>query len=215
MKNTSKYITIFFIVLMSLIHIIVYYPSFSSLGSLIGIFLLPLIIALLVSKYSNKNADRNKKLIIFTIIYCILILMSDVGRIFLNKNIENTKSEPTELLNPLVTDFKIEFKLNDPLTTTLEDTNLTSKHIKLTRLEFNSSNIPFISIEFTDIGSKIFEDITKNNLGKRLFIFFEGEPIAIPEIKEPISNGRIIIEGQFTKSEAEEIVSKINKGLDS
>ncbi len=78
MKNTSKYIKTFFIILMSLVYIIVYYPTYSlksfpdMLAGMIGGFMFPLIIAALFSKYLDKKADNEKRLLIL-LLYIVLL----------------------------------------------------------------------------------------------------------------------------------------------
>jgi preprotein translocase subunit SecD len=96
-------------------------------------------------------------------------------------------------------------------------TGLTGRYVKSAELQFGqanpaSANEPIVVLHFNDEGSKLFEDITRENTGEQLAIFLDGEPISSPVIRETITGGTATISGQFTPTEARELVRNLNFG---
>lgn len=98
------------------------------------------------------------------------------------------------------------------------DTGLTGRYLASAALEFAGgnggqlSNDPIVSIVFNAEGGDLFERITRENTGKRLAIFLDGEVISSPRINEPIAGGRAIISGGFTPDEARSLAQNLNFG---
>jgi preprotein translocase subunit SecD len=92
-------------------------------------------------------------------------------------------------------------------------TDLTGKYIKRAQLVFDqTSTEPIISLVFTDEGGKLFEQITKENVGKVLAIYLDGQPISAPVIREAITGGEAQISGGFTAEDARLLVGRLNSG---
>lgn len=92
-------------------------------------------------------------------------------------------------------------------------TDLTGQFLDKAILEFNqTTGEPTVALQFDEEGSKLFEEITKANVGKTVAIFLDGEPISVPTVNEPISGGRAQISGNFTATEARELVGRLNSG---
>jgi preprotein translocase subunit SecD len=92
-------------------------------------------------------------------------------------------------------------------------TGLTGRLLDKARVEFNqTSHEPIVALIFNKEGKDLFAKITKENVGKTLAIFLDGEPISIPTIREEISNGEAIISGNFTTEEAKTLVRNLNYG---
>ncbi len=90
---------------------------------------------------------------------------------------------------------------------------LTGRYLKKATLEFNPTTYePEVSIEFDGDGAKLFAELTKENVGKRLAIFLDGAPISTPVVREEISGGKAQITGQFTPQEAKLLVQRLNSG---
>jgi protein-export membrane protein SecD len=92
------------------------------------------------------------------------------------------------------------------------DTELTGKYLQKATLTFDSNNAPTISLQFNDIGTKLFAQITKDNVGKTVAIFLDGAPISTPVVREEIPNGQAVISGSFTPTEARTLVGRLNSG---
>lgn len=100
--------------------------------------------------------------------------------------------------------------LQDPY---FKPTSLTGKYLKKAELGFDQTTFqPLISLRFDDEGSKLFEEITSKNVGKRLAIYIDNIPISVPVVQEVISGGRAQITGDFTPTSAKELVRNLNAG---
>lgn len=94
-----------------------------------------------------------------------------------------------------------------------KETGLTGRYLKTARLEFDQTTyLPHVGIEFNDEGAKLFAAITKANVGKKLAIFLDGNPISIPVIQTEISSGQAVINGSFNVNEAKALVRDLNYG---
>jgi preprotein translocase subunit SecD len=67
-----------------------------------------------------------------------------------------------------------------------------------------------IEVVFTDMGRKLFADITRQSVGKRLAIVVDGKLLAAPRIEMQIPGGRAIISGRFSPQAATQLATKIN-----
>ena len=77
----------------------------------------------------------------------------------------------------------------------------------------NSSGVPQIDIEFSELGKELFAAITKENLNKRLAIVLGGQVVSAPIIRSEISEGKAQITGAFTENEARNLAAKINQAI--
>lgn len=94
-----------------------------------------------------------------------------------------------------------------------KDTLLTGRYLKGAQLAFNSTTYqPYVSLEFDNEGAKIFADLTKKNVGKRIAIYLDGAPISVPTVREEIPSGKAQISGQFTQKEAKQLAERLNTG---
>ncbi|MDP3727445.1 MAG: protein translocase subunit SecD [bacterium] len=92
-------------------------------------------------------------------------------------------------------------------------TELTGRYLSRAELQFDSTtNVPLIGIEFNDDGARLFEEITGRNIGKPLGIYLDGAPLSAPIVSEKISGGKAQITGQFTITEAQGLVRRLNSG---
>lgn len=111
----------------------------------------------------------------------------------------------------------LEFKLVGEAEGTFVTTGLTGRYVKSAELQFGqggatAQNEPIVVLHFNDDGAKLFSDITSQNVGKQLAIFLDGQPISTPVIREAIVGGTATISGQFTPTEARELVQNLNFG---
>ena len=92
-------------------------------------------------------------------------------------------------------------------------TELTGRYLKRATLEFNpTTHEPIVSLQFDEVGTKLFADITKNNIGKTVAIYLDGAPISTPTVREEITAGQAVISGSFTPAEAKQLVGRLNSG---
>lgn len=90
---------------------------------------------------------------------------------------------------------------------------LSGKDIKRAQVQFdNLTGEPYISLVFTSEGAKLFQKVTKENIGKTLAIFLDGAPIQTPTVQQEISGGQAQITGRYTLDEAKILVGRLNAG---
>lgn len=133
--------------------------------------------------------------------------------------------DPTETENMLLERQEFQQKLasggqltQEEITKLLESphykmTSLTGRYLKGSEMHFDQQTYqPQISLEFNDEGKELFEELTRNNIGKQLAIFLDGAPISAPVVQEVITGGKAQITGDFTIEEAKELVRRLNAG---
>lgn len=116
----------------------------------------------------------------------------------------------------------LEFKLaNTSGTATGTDmfisTGLTGRYLKKADLQFGSPGgtglaEPIVVLTFDEEGGKLFEELTRDNVGNVLAIFLDDAPISTPVIQEAIPGGQATITGQFTPEEGRDLVRNLNFG---
>lgn len=94
-----------------------------------------------------------------------------------------------------------------------KSTDLNGKYLKRSEVTFDPNTYkPVVNLQFDDAGSRLFEEITRRNVGKRVAIYLDGAPISVPNVNEAISGGKAIISGSFSVTEAKELTQRLNSG---
>jgi protein-export membrane protein SecD len=98
-------------------------------------------------------------------------------------------------------------------------TGLTGRFLERSALEFGAGgtsghlqNEPIVRLDFTKEGGELFADITRENTGRTLAIFLDGDLKSAPVINEEIPSGSAIVSGGFTPDEARDLVRNLNLG---
>lgn len=93
------------------------------------------------------------------------------------------------------------------------ETGLSGEHLKRSEVTFDpNTGEAQVTLTFNDEGKKLFADITKRNVGKRVAIFLDGSPISIPTVQEEIPTGQAVISGSFTLQDAKQLNDRLNAG---
>ena len=71
---------------------------------------------------------------------------------------------------------------------------------------------PYITFELNDDGAKNFGEFTTNNVGKYLAIVLDKKVVSTPVINSPITDGKGIIQGQYTVDTANELATILRFG---
>jgi len=95
---------------------------------------------------------------------------------------------------------------------TVYSTILTGRNLSRVSLQFDDSGMPLIAFELDAEGASIFEEFTRNNVGKHLTILLDKVVISSPRVNEPISGGRGVIQGSYTVQEARDMVLQLRYG---
>ncbi|MEK7482541.1 MAG: protein translocase subunit SecD, partial [Patescibacteria group bacterium] len=92
-------------------------------------------------------------------------------------------------------------------------TQLTGQYLKRADVGSDSTTYkPLIQLQFNDEGAKMFEELTAKNVGKPIAIYIDNVMLSSPNVQEKISGGAAQITGNFTPSEAKELVRSLNAG---
>jgi len=93
------------------------------------------------------------------------------------------------------------------------ETGLTGKNLKRADVQFMSqSGKPEVGIEFDSEGAKNFAQLTKENIGKQIAIFLDGQVISAPTVQTEITDGKAVITGNFSLDEAKKLAQRLNEG---
>ena len=99
-----------------------------------------------------------------------------------------------------------------------ENSGLSGKYLEKAQVVFSGAGQPgapqgpSILIQFNEEGAELMAKITRDNTGKVLAIFLDGELLSAPVIQGEITNGEAQITGQFTIEEARELTGNLNLG---
>ncbi len=90
---------------------------------------------------------------------------------------------------------------------------LTGDMVKTARVRIGGVyNEPYVALELTDRGARIFARITEENVGKRLAIVLDDVVRSAPVIREKIPGGHAQITGSFTYEEAADLAIVLRAG---
>ncbi|OGY89456.1 MAG: protein-export membrane protein SecD, partial [Candidatus Kerfeldbacteria bacterium RIFOXYC2_FULL_38_9] len=93
------------------------------------------------------------------------------------------------------------------------DSDLTGEQLDRADVSFDpNSGLPTVTINFDNAGKELFAKITKENVGKTVAIYLDGQIISAPVVQQEISNGEAVISGNFTLDEAKELAQRLNAG---
>lgn len=93
------------------------------------------------------------------------------------------------------------------------NTELTGKNLKTATLSFDPNDgTPQVALNFDEEGAKMFADITERNVNKPVAIVLDGYTISAPTVNERIPDGKAVISGRFTVTEAKLLVQRLNTG---
>jgi preprotein translocase subunit SecD len=92
-------------------------------------------------------------------------------------------------------------------------TALTGEYITDARVQIdNRYNEPYVSLSFDARGARLFEQITGQNIKKRLAIVLDNRVNSAPVIQDKISGGQAQITGRYTTNEARDLAIVLRAG---
>ncbi len=94
-----------------------------------------------------------------------------------------------------------------------DKTLMTGDAVKTAHVRIGGNyNEPYVALDLTDRGARIFAKITGENVGKRLAIVLDGVVRSAPVIREKIGGGHAQISGSFTHEEAADLAIVLRAG---
>jgi preprotein translocase subunit SecD len=91
-------------------------------------------------------------------------------------------------------------------------TLMTGDALKDARVKLDQNNRPYVSLSFHPAGARLFEQITGDNVGKRLAIILDNNIYSAPVIRQRIAGGDAIIEGRFSMEDARDLAIVLRAG---
>jgi preprotein translocase subunit SecD len=89
---------------------------------------------------------------------------------------------------------------------------LTGDLIQNAEVRISDSGQAYVSVTFNSVGTRIFGEVTEQNVGKRLAIILDGNVHSAPTIQERIPSGQAQITGGFTPEEARDLAIVLRAG---
>jgi preprotein translocase subunit SecD len=89
---------------------------------------------------------------------------------------------------------------------------MTGDALKDARVKLDQNSRPYVGISFHPAGARLFEQITGENVGRRLAIILDNNIYSAPVIKQRIGGGEAIIEGRFTMEDARDLAIVLRAG---
>jgi preprotein translocase subunit SecD len=94
-----------------------------------------------------------------------------------------------------------------------ERTLLTGEYLTTAEVRIDSQfNRPYVALSFDDRGARVFERVTGQHVNERLAIVLDDNVYSAPVIRDRISGGNAVIEGQFTMEEAKDLAVVLRAG---
>ena len=118
-------------------------------------------------------------------------------------------SDPSEILNLIGEPALLEFKDPDG------NTFMTGSDVRLAQAAMTQDGQWAISFQLTSAGTKLFADMTSQNLGKTLGIYLDGEKLMAPTVQSAITGGSGQNTGNFTMDRAQTIAAQIQQKVDT
>lgn len=94
-----------------------------------------------------------------------------------------------------------------------ETSPLTGRFLESARVEFDpNTRQPLVALSFNEEGKKLFGQLTTANIGKTIAIFLDGRAISTPVVQTAITDGKAVISGRFTPTEARDLARDLKYG---
>jgi SecD/SecF fusion protein len=130
----------------------------------------------------------------------------------LNRALQNRLPEDTRIYIEKDTDTQTGNEIIRPIL--LENKILmTGEMVKNAQVRIsNQFNEPYVSIDFTSRGGRVFAKLTEDNVGKRMAIVLDDVVRSAPVIREKILGGSAQISGSFTHEDAADLAIVLRVG---
>jgi SecD/SecF fusion protein len=130
----------------------------------------------------------------------------------LNRALQNRLPEDTRIYIEKDTDVQTGNEIIRPI---LLDNKIlmTGEMVKNAQVRIsNQFNEPYVSIDFTSRGGRVFAKLTEDNVGKRMAIVLDDVVRSAPVIREKILGGSAQISGSFTHEDAADLAIVLRVG---
>ena len=120
--------------------------------------------------------------------------------------------EESEILNQRIVNKETGTVTKEPFLLK-KRTVLTGETLTGAKVRFDSDfNEPYVALNFNSVGAMIFQQVTRENIKKRLAIVLDDNVYSAPVIQDEIAGGRAQITGRFTSEEARDLAIILRAG---
>jgi protein-export membrane protein SecD len=126
--------------------------------------------------------------------------------------LENDKTQSALLLAQVSTSTE---EIKTAVYNAYAPTGLSGGQLKRASIVFGGGGVatsPTVLLQFDADGAELFATITKDNIGKSMAIFLDGELLSAPVIQAEIFGGEATITGNFVAEEARDLAQNLNLG---
>lgn len=96
---------------------------------------------------------------------------------------------------------------------TFAPTGVTGADLVRARVQFDpNTGKPTVALEFNQEGADKFAEVTRRNIGKPLLPVVDGQAITSPIVQSEITEGRAVIQGDYSLEEARRLETQLNAG---
>ena len=120
-------------------------------------------------------------------------------------------TDANAILQELGKPGSLTFQLSDG-TVILNGTDVVSSEAVTQRDQTLGNTEYVVSLTFSDEGTKAFADATSTNVGNPIYIVYDEQVISAPTVRTAITDGKCVIEGNFTAESASNLASSIRIG---
>ena len=92
------------------------------------------------------------------------------------------------------------------------ETGLTGLYIEVARGVQQDETKFAYQITFDEAGRQLLAEVTKNNIDRRVAVFIDGLAIGAPTITQEITDGRLVITGDYTQDQVIAIAQRLSSG---
>ncbi|MAX17615.1 MAG: protein translocase subunit SecD [Nitrospina sp.] len=130
----------------------------------------------------------------------------------LQKALAGDMDEESEILNQRIVDKETGAVTKEAFLLK-KRTVLTGETLTGAEVRFDSDfNEPYVALNFNSVGAMIFQQVTRENIKKRLAIVLDDNVYSAPVIQDEIAGGRAQITGRFTSEEARDLAIILRAG---
>ncbi|OWZ83611.1 protein translocase subunit SecD [Natranaerobius trueperi] len=89
---------------------------------------------------------------------------------------------------------------------------VTGDHLEDAGVGYGPQGQPYVSIDFTSEGARLFQQATEQNVGEPIVIVLDGEVVSAPNVRNVIRKGEAMIDGMASVEEANDVALMLRSG---
>ena len=145
------------------------------------------------------------------LVFGIAVLVG-AGSVYYSNHITDKEvASSSPIATPTPRDAAIFTIKDESGTVLLTGEDITGATAELGPNHFDSSEAAELTVAFTPSGKDKLARATAQNIGKTLPVYVDGRLVSSPMVLQSITDGQVVVTGDFTLAEAQEMAAKINR----